>query len=175
VVLVVQPADNWDDRAIAQAALTTRYRLIAETQAGAWPVQVYTLPPQNLPAMSQEFQNGVLLAGAAQSPTTVAPGGLLAVHLTWNLTRATLNGSEKVFVHLVGPDGQLVAQSDRPLLVNMATEFVSSYGILVPTDAPPGGYRLLVGLYDPSREGAPRVLTTSGVDAVEIGVMSTGE
>ncbi|MEZ4656021.1 MAG: glycosyltransferase family 39 protein [Caldilineaceae bacterium] len=175
VVLVVQPADNWDDRSIAQSALSTRYRLLAETKAGAWPVQIYTLPPQNLPPSNQPFQNGVVLAGVAQAPTTIVPGGLLAVHLGWNLGAATLTGSEKVFVHLVGPDGQLVAQNDRPLLVNSATEFVSSYGILVPADAPAGEYRLLVGLYDPNLDGAPRVLTNEGADAVEIGVMRTGE
>ena len=175
VILVVQPADNWDDSGIAQAALSMRYRLLAETQAGPWPVQIYTLPPQNLSPAHQEFQNGVKMTGVAQAPATVVPGGLLAVHLRWDLAGATLNGSEKVFVHLMGPENQLVAQSDRPLLVNSTTEFVSSYGILIPATAPAGQYHLLVGLYDPNLNGAPRVLTSDGADAVEIGVMKAGE
>lgn len=171
VVLVVQPAENWDARAIAQKALNTRYRLIAETQAGAWPVQIYTLPPQNVPPVNQRFANGVLLAGATHAPTQVVPGGLLAVHLAWDLKHATLSGAEKVFVHLLDPEGQLVAQNDRPLLVNSATEFVTSYGILVPADVPTGAYQLLVGLYDPSLDGAPRVLTAAGSDSVPIAAM----
>jgi len=174
VVLVVQPAVNWDERGIAQTALAEQYRLLAETRAGPWPVQVYAHPPEDMASVDVQFQNGLTLVQAAFAPSTVPPGGALTVHLAWQGESPTLTGTETVFVHVVGPDGAPAAQADRPLDWPAAgadgdAPFITSYGILIPEEVRVGTYRLLTGLYDPAQDGAPRVLTEDGEKFIELG------
>jgi hypothetical protein len=174
VVLAVQPAPNWDDSGIAQAALSAQYRSVLETQAGPWPVHVYARPPDAMTPVNARFQNGLVLEQVAFAPPRVAPGGLLTVHLAWRGDSPRLSGTETVFVHLVGSNGRPIAQADRPLdwpaaAADPDAPFVSSYGILVPDGVPAGAYRLVAGLYDPVREGAPRVLINDGSDFVVLG------
>ena len=103
------------------------------------------------------------LAAAAVEPLTLSPGGIVAVHLRWEGKPEALTGSEKVFLHLVDEEGKLIAQDDRPL--DRRTGTVISYGIRLPLSLASGHYRLLAGLYDPARPGAPRLLTEQGQDS----------
>jgi hypothetical protein len=60
------------------------------------------------------------------------------------------------FVHVVGPDGALVTQADhRPLDGFVPTSYwpprqrmADDYTIQLPSDAPSGEYKLMVGWYD---------------------------
>jgi hypothetical protein len=167
VLLPLQPAINWDDRGIAAGTLATAYQLLYEAPIGVWPVQLYVAPPTNLMPVDVAFQNGMKLVGVATQPATVTPGNMLAVYLDWQGNSVTLSGTEKVFVQLLNSAGQLVAQDDRPLSLPTKQPIMSSlalYGILLPVTLPPGDYQLIAGLYDPAQPGAPRVLTTAGVD-----------
>lgn len=182
VVLAVQPAPNWDDSGIAAAALAERYVLAAETTAGSWPVQLYTRPPAELASIRARFQNGLVLDGAAHAPDVLVPGGVLTVHLSWQSEGAALSGGEKVFVHLTGPDGVPVAQTDRALgdaaarLADAAGDsFVTNYGILLPETLPGESYALRVGVYDPSLDGAPRIFTSEGGDFVPLGPIAVSK
>ncbi|MCE7981671.1 MAG: hypothetical protein DYG89_10795 [Caldilinea sp. CFX5] len=171
VLLPLQPAPNWDDRGLAAGALATEYQLLYEAPVGVWPVQLYVAPLTNLMPVDVTFQNGVVLTGVATQPTTVTPGNVLAVQLRWQVGGATLSGTEKVFVQLLNDNGQLVAQDDRPLTVATSQSTVRTsafYGILLPVTLPTGDYGLIAGLYDPAQPGAPRVLTTAGVDHIVI-------
>ena len=167
VLLPLQPAINWDDRGIAAGTLATAYQLLYEAPIGVWPVQLYVAPPTNLMPVDVAFQNGMKLVGIATQPATMTSGNVLAVALDWQGNGATLSGTEKVFVQLLNSAGQLVAQDDQPLSLPTKQPIMSSlalYGILLPVTLPPGDYQLIAGLYDPAQPGAPRVLTTAGVD-----------
>lgn len=168
IILPRQPAPNWDDRGIAAQALGTFYDLALETQVDVWPLTLYSRPPQSLTPLRVTFQNGLALEGFAVQGKTLVPGGALVVYLAWQPVAATLTGSEKVFVHLLDGQGQLVAQQDQPLTVNSTANRMlpTVYGILLPKSLPIGPYRLIAGLYDPTITGAPRLLTDTGTDFI---------
>jgi hypothetical protein len=87
----------------------------------------------------------------------------LAFRLVWE-ARATPAADYTLFAHLLAPDGRRVAQVDLPLPTQswiagryQATELP----IGIPPDAPPGIYRLAIGLYEPP--AGPRLpLTAAG-------------
>ncbi len=82
--------------------------------------------------------------------------GALIVQLVWQ-SLAPLATSEKVFVHLVGPDGSVLAQSDALPADGYGTEqwvegevVIDEHRLPLRPDLPPGDYRLRVGMYDPA-------------------------
>ena len=78
----------------------------------------------------------------------------MTLTLFWEALRSP-SGDFTVFVHLVAPDGQVVAQRDsQPVRGNYRTSewqagelVLDKYVILIPADATPGEYTLIVGLY----------------------------
>jgi 4-amino-4-deoxy-L-arabinose transferase-like glycosyltransferase len=166
VILPLEPIPWWDNASIAPAALAAHYTLAAETQIGIWPVQVYVRPPQEPVAVGASFENGLILAARGLQPDPVVPGALLAIHLVWEWNGATLTGSEAVFLHLLGGDGQILAQRDQALAPVGAAGTI--HAMLLPETLPAGPIRLVAGIYDPGQEGAPRFLTTEGNDSVEL-------
>lgn len=173
VILPVQPAANWDDRGLATTALAHTYDLVAETQVGVWPLQVYAGPPDltMIQPLTVTFANGIQLMGiSGLESATLPPGGLLTPTLFWNIPLPTEEIDElKVTLQLQGPDGALVAQQDRPLAdahPGNRIGFSKTYGIALPADLPPGDYTLIAAQYNPSLPDAPRILTTDGADAV---------
>ncbi len=171
VLLPIQPAPNWDDHNIAATVLAADYTLVNELAIGVWPVQVYVVPPTVLTPINTPFANGVTLTGFAIQPATLSPGNVLAVHLGWQGDSTRLTGEEKVFVQLLDATGELVAQADRPLLItpdDATMVALASYGILLPENMDAGEYQLIAGLYDPTGEGMPRILTEQAADAVTL-------
>ncbi|MFO7540957.1 MAG: hypothetical protein R6X32_23185 [Chloroflexota bacterium] len=79
-----------------------------------------------------------------------------SVHLIWQAEAETAV-SYRVFLHLMGPDGQLVAQSDgepaqwqRPTTGWLPGEIIRDpHQLHLPDDLPLGRYTLLAGLYEP--------------------------
>jgi hypothetical protein len=96
-----------------------------------------------------------------------------SVHLVWRAESETAV-SYRVFLHLIGPDGQIVAQSDgepanwsRPTTGWLPGEIiVDERTLALPDPLPPGAYRLVAGLYDPT--SGRRLTTGDGTDAVLI-------
>ncbi|MBV7338908.1 hypothetical protein KFU94_63955 [Chloroflexi bacterium TSY] len=192
IIFVVQPAPQWDNQNIAQEALAERFALIHQENVGAWPVHVYArasseITSGNLPREytdAARYENDLHFVGGLVLPTEIAPGGVMQIHLMWDAMQASLSGTEKVFLHLLDPAGQIVTQQDRPLLFNSegidefeaspkASRIITHYGILIPDalprEASNGPYQLIMGLYDPTLEGAPRILTTTGTDSIVLG------
>jgi hypothetical protein len=165
VILPIQPAANWDEQNIAATALAEQYRLAATQRVGAWPVEIYHLPPAVLATLSVDFENGVRLTGFAIQPRQLAAGDYLVVYLDWQGEAAQLSGTEKVFVQLLNEAGQLVAQDDRPFTLTSP----AIYAILLPEALPAGDYQLITGLYDPALAGMPRIRTVTGEDRVLVG------
>ncbi len=91
------------------------------------------------------------------APERLAPGETLWVALYWHALRP-VREDLKVFVHLFGPEGELVAQSDAvpaawsyPTTAWQPGEYVRDrHAIPLSADLPRGDYRVLAGLYDPA-------------------------
>ncbi len=83
------------------------------------------------------------------------PGDTLRLNVRWQPLRP-LGQDYKVFVHLVDPNDNVLAQFDGqpregayPTSRWIPGEIIEdSYPVLFPADAPPGPYRAFIGLYD---------------------------
>jgi hypothetical protein len=111
---------------------------------------------QESPAADQPaaiFERGIELALAGYQ----VQGDQLQLILDWQLAEAIPDDST-VFVHLYGPDGQLVDQDDGYPLRGLAPFWLWDAGqglsdqrtLAWPAAAQPGSYRIGVGLYDPA-------------------------
>ncbi len=93
------------------------------------------------------------LAGA-EFPAQARPGGELTVDLLW-LAARQVGTNDKAFVHLVGPDGQVAAQSDSdpgagftPTTRWQPGELIPDrHRLALPASLAPGTYRLMAGMY----------------------------
>ncbi|MCS6801394.1 MAG: DUF2079 domain-containing protein [Chloroflexota bacterium] len=116
-------------------------------------------PLRELPASARRLDTpvggGVQLAGISPLPAELTAGGELTLDLYWRADQR-LERDYVVFLHLVGPEGQLVSQRDgppasglRPTTSWQAREIIADRRTLpLPRDLPPGDYQLLAGLYD---------------------------
>jgi len=101
----------------------------------------------------------VRLEAAAVTPAR--PGQAAIVSLTWLVVAAP--EPVTAFVHVVGPDGRVVAQHDGPLggLYTPAGRWLpgellpDEHLIPLPPDLAPGTYVLKAGLYRPGSPEAP--------------------
>jgi hypothetical protein len=120
-----------------------------------------------------QFGDQILLVAASLnqgSDTPRQPGAALRVQLTWQ-ARQRPTADYTAFVHILGPDGQLVAQRDQPPLQGFYPTgqwrphfpLAEEIEVPLPAERTPGSYRVLVGLYDPAtlqrlpitQQGAP--------------------
>ena len=116
--------------------------------------------PQGLEKMSVSETPGALWGDAIQlkrytvGPVRQQTGQVITVSLVWQARQASLLNC-KVFIHLVSPEGVLVAQRDgepaggfRPTSTWTPGETViDRHGLLIPPGVPPGRYELWAGLY----------------------------
>ncbi|MGD9146789.1 MAG: hypothetical protein PVI80_14585, partial [Anaerolineae bacterium] len=125
--------------------------------------RVFT-PPQPQAPRKTNFDNQVLLLGADLGPDPVQPGGTLRVALYWQAL-AEMDIPYTVFVHLLGPDGEvLVGHDSEPALGTRPTtgwvpgEYVADpHELSLPADLVSGEYVIEVGLYDAGAPGMPRL------------------
>lgn len=110
----------------------------------------------DLPVVSQPVDAALGGAIRLHGADVARAEGELAVRIVWQ-SLAPLATSEKVFVHLVAPDGSLLAQSDALPAGGYGTEqwvegevVIDEHRLPLPPDLPPGDYRLRVGMYDPA-------------------------
>jgi hypothetical protein len=131
-------------------------------------IQVGELPPPARPLQPPAALGDTILLlgadwqradGAAFDPARerVAPGETVTARLVWE-AQQTPDVDYTAFAHLVGPDGQLAAQHDKPPLDGFlptrtwypGQRIADTFTLSVPADAAPGAYRLLTGMYDPA-------------------------
>lgn len=123
------------------------------------------------------------LAGAATTQSSIAPGDWLRFTLYWCAERAT-ETDYTVFTQLIGPDGRVWGQQDNPpvggwyptSLWQPGETVVDDYAVPVDSTAPPGDYRLIVGMYDPV-SGERSGITAgpgAGGDFVPVGSIAVG-
>jgi hypothetical protein len=128
--------------------------------------QVVTLEVSSGSAMPLDVNLGdlVTLESADLPRDTLHPGEMLDVTLRWKSRVNSIGQPFKVFVHLLGPTGNLVAQIDREPQDGRSPTTTWSPGVVVPDvytleiprDAPHGAYQLRVGLY-PANNPANRL------------------
>ncbi len=165
-----QVAGEWQDSVFpipADLVDTDRLRLRIEADAeapgflqhGAYHYWLYqgrpsTPPPVPGRSLHARFGEQIDLVGFDFDATTVAAGRPLTVTLYWRAT-APITDAYKVFVHLAGADGTVLAQSDGiPSYDTRGTDTWQPGEIIadvrrldVPADLPAGTYPLLAGLY----------------------------
>ncbi len=145
------------------------------TMAVTAPDRTFTPPPVDIETNTR-LGDIATLVGANLQPATsnLKPGTDLTTTLVWHAEKET-DTSYRAFVHLIGPDGTLIAQSDaipagwsRPTTGWLPGEYVTDAHTLdVPADAPAGEYTLQAGLYDP---GGEQLNSPEGADAVPLGM-----
>jgi hypothetical protein len=168
VILVLQPMPWWDKADIAATVLAQEYTMIDEIPVGAWQVQVYSQPAQELMPVGAAFKEGPVLADAAVEPIDLPAGSLLAVHTRWAGSVEGLTGSEKITVQVLDAQNNLVAQRDEGFAPGAIGGPAVTYGILLPEDVPPGAYRVIVALYRTEQAGLTRLLMLDGSDSISL-------
>jgi hypothetical protein len=119
-----------------------------------YPPVVSTLPPEPDVPLEMSLGDAIALVGY-DGPARVAPGETFHVAFYWKAA-AQPQVDYKVFVHLVGDDGTLLAQSDSqpanwsyPTSRWQAGEYVrDEHTLTLDPTAPRGDAWLSVGLYD---------------------------
>lgn len=159
-------------------------------QAG--PVLVFLSQPYPRPAPSEpaatlnaNFSNLVELGGYSLNLAQIAPDRTVQLALYWRFQAAQISKPYKVFVQLRNEQGQNVAQADHFIFEGFLTGAMleqlkdhrewlrDSADLTLPENLPPGGYRLLVGLYDPTNfERVPIINDASGENAVLLETIS---
>jgi hypothetical protein len=104
--------------------------------------------------VNAELGDEITLLGYVLEPERVEPGATLHLTLYWQ-AKEQMTQPYTVFTHLLGPDGDFVAQQDNmpqqgraPTTCWIPGEIIADeYAITVPADAVPGAYTLTSGFY----------------------------
>jgi 4-amino-4-deoxy-L-arabinose transferase-like glycosyltransferase len=130
--------------------------VIADAQMVRKPTFVFSdtaLAPTVHP-LQVSLDEQIRLIGYEPKSSRVAPGDQLIVQLYWKASGATPD-DYMGFIHLLGPDGQLVTQDDHELgrgfyrvYFWQPDEIVRErYELILPNDAPRGDYSFRAGVY----------------------------
>jgi hypothetical protein len=181
--VVVAITDDPAGGGVMLRELAQSFALVADTPVGGWRVQVYDRPPAYVRPLDISFAAGVRLSGAAIPVTQVRGGDVVPIYLQWDRAprgseqdvSGELDGAEKLTLQLLDAHGKLVAQTDELLggaVLRSSGAPIVGYHLALPRFLAPGPYRLIVALYDPARPAAPRLLTTTGADHVELATLA---
>jgi hypothetical protein len=133
-------------------------------------VGIDSAAPQPAERTDIDFGEQIRLLGYDLQRDNSGPQGMVHVTLHWQ-SLAAMDRDYTVFVHLVGPDGVIVAQDDAPpgdpffpTSTWLPGDFVSSsHELALPANTPPGDYALLVGLYHQPTAERLQAIDSSGL------------
>ena len=154
---------DWDADGFVTTWLDRHWEQVSEEPAGSFALRLYRptrVSLANAQPSSARWNEEIALRGyrldSGSGPdATLRAGDALSLTLFWEALNKLPN-NYTVFVHLLAPDGRIVAQRDGPPLRGSyptsawepGNAIVDKYVIMVPADASPGSYSLAVGLYD---------------------------
>jgi hypothetical protein len=119
------------------------------------PDRLFSLPDDVGQPVLLRFGDLMSLRGYDLAVGTAVPGNPVPLTLYWQVNHQP-DEIYATFVHLVGPNGQIVAQGDQwpgglPSNTWAAGQvIIDEYAIQLPEDAPLGTYQIVLGLYAPS-------------------------
>jgi 4-amino-4-deoxy-L-arabinose transferase-like glycosyltransferase len=134
---------------------------------------VYAIPSTPATTMSTPldlpFGDSITLLGYTVGKTDLSPGDIVELALFWQ-TDTPLDNRYKIFLHLVDSNGQLVNQRDSEPGGGLALTttwtpgetVLDNHGVLIPANAPPGEYTVLLGLYDLTDPNSRLPIQTAG-------------
>lgn len=155
----------------------TAYEAETETPAADFiPIDWLRVGPEPAaPAIRTDvkWENGVVLQGYDAIPSSLSAGQQVPLRLLWTTTDS-IDTDYKVFVHLVGPNGDIVAQDDNaPMAGFYPTSRWTSGDLIedhhtvhVPEPLTAGTYTLRIGLY--RADTGERPLRTNGEETIEL-------
>lgn len=163
-----------DPQGIVEGWLGRNAYKAADSWWGNLRLTMYALPTTSGAAQTvgAHLGNQFSLDTARLAATNVEAGDVLPVSLRWTALQP-IDKNVTVFVHLVAPDGVILAQRDaapagQPTPGWLAGESRDDHhGILVPFGTPPGPAELRVGLYDAAT--GQRLPAAGGGDYVSLG------
>lgn len=147
-----------DPRRVVQTTLDSHAYPVASVWYGDVRLAQYAAPgpAPDAPArqLNARFGETLRLTGYALSAQDARPGDALGVTLFW-MADAPFPIRYKVTVQLLAPEGSLVAQHDAEPANNLAPTtgwtpgqvVKDTHAVIVPPDAPPGAYTLVVAVY----------------------------
>jgi 4-amino-4-deoxy-L-arabinose transferase-like glycosyltransferase/lysophospholipase L1-like esterase len=161
--LVVGDSKAGQAQSLARDWLNANGFYAAHEWVGGLELFTYGLAQQASLPITQTADSGavwgdqVKLSGYDLPVKAWQPGDIVPLTLFWQ-TAQVLPADYSVFLHLIGPDGQIVAQTDsgpaggsRPTSGWQPGEaVVDRHGLLLPASVVPGEYQLRLGLYLPS-------------------------
>ncbi len=118
--------------------------------------------------------NIIVLEEAEVLQARVRPGEIFALSLRWR-PLTTISTRYVVFVHLIGPNGSLIAQEDiEPLRGARPTDtwvpqmpLWDPHQVPLPANAPPGTYQVRAGMYPVGQPENRLVVVDPGLTSVE--------
>lgn len=175
--LTTWPTSRWRSGEVARllvsltpdpATPSGRYRLVIRSEAPSQAEVVlgnvevvgrprrYTVPSISRPQRAF-LGEGVEFLGYDLKPKRVSPGATVELTLYWR-ARARMETAYTVFTHLLDPSEMVRGQLDQPPLGGEAPTttwlpgevLVDRYVIPIAPDAPPGTYRVEIGMYNPA-------------------------
>ncbi len=152
---------GWDMRLVEQYSQEPYHKILAQEPAAGFPLAAgepltLTVSGGTTVTLGVNLANLIALDAANVPSDQVRRGEALDATLLWQ-AQHRINTPYTVFLHFVGPDGQIKTQIDRepvqpttswPISVTIS----DPYSLFLPPDLAPGVYQLLVGLYP---TGAP--------------------
>ncbi len=138
----------------------------------------FTVPMTRYP-VDAVFGHAIRLVGVDMTPHTWQGGLTVPITLTWQAL-TEVDRSYTTFVHLLGPDGRVIAQEDhipargaKPTDEWIKGEVVRDrYDLALPSHLP-SPLTLEIGVYDPLAPGMPRLPVTQGPNAGSTAVRMT--
>ncbi len=134
------------------------------------------------PAPGVRFGEAIEVDGYGMTAVRLGPGDVLGLVVRWRVL-APIPMSYKVFVHVQGPDGRPIAQTDRepvgwrrPTTTWRPGEVLEDrYGVWLPATLTPGRYPVVIGFYGPDGRRLPVFRNGQPVgEAWEVGVIESG-
>ena len=152
---------GWDIRLVEQYSQEAYHKILSQEPAAGFPLAAgqpltLTVSGGTTVTLGVNLADLITLDAANIPQDKVKPGEELAPTLAWRAQRR-INVPYTVFLHLVGPGGNIVTQVDREPVIPttswpISVTITDPYQLFLPPNAPPGVYQLLAGLYP---TGAP--------------------